>query len=124
MSNASISKFIGHAQAILICIASVAAASILSACSRTAEPIRISENSRHAVASADAVDINSATVADLEKIPRVGRKIAERIISHREKYGPFKRPEQLMLIQGISESSFREMRHLIRTVPPVDAAEK
>ena len=64
--------------------------------------------------SAEAVDINTASVEELQRIPHVGESMAEKIVEHREKFGPFRRPEELMLITGISDARFRRIRHLIR----------
>ena len=64
--------------------------------------------------TAESVNINNASVEELQRIPHVGESIAQKIIEHREKYGPFKRPEHLMLIQGMSDVRFRRIRHLIR----------
>ncbi|MEJ7846862.1 MAG: helix-hairpin-helix domain-containing protein [Pyrinomonadaceae bacterium] len=66
-------------------------------------------------ASANAVNINTATAEELEKIPFIGEKLARDIIEHRGINGPFRKPEHLMLIQGISDRRFREIRGLIRT---------
>ena len=66
------------------------------------------------VPSADAVDINTASVEELQRIPHVGESMAEKIVEHREKFGPFRRPEELMLITRISDARFRRIRHLIR----------
>ncbi|MBC7898708.1 MAG: helix-hairpin-helix domain-containing protein [Saprospiraceae bacterium] len=63
----------------------------------------------------DAVNINSATAEELEKIPYIGKKLAGDIIAYRETHGSFRKPEHLMLIQGISDKRFREIRHLLRT---------
>lgn len=63
----------------------------------------------------NAVNINTATVQELEKLPNVGTKLAERILEHREKYGNFRKPEHLILVQGISDKRFRQMRNLIKT---------
>jgi DNA uptake protein ComE-like DNA-binding protein len=35
-------------------------------------------------------------------------------VAHRETYGRFGRPEELLLVRGMSEQSFREIRHLLR----------
>ena len=64
--------------------------------------------------SAAAVNINTASVEELQKIPYIGEKMADRIIEHRERYGPFRRAEDLILIPGISDSRFRKIRSLIR----------
>jgi competence protein ComEA len=63
--------------------------------------------------SAAPLNINAATASELEKLPGVGKVIAERIITYRTKYGPFRRAEHLMMVNGISDSKFREMRPLI-----------
>ena len=60
-----------------------------------------------------AVDINTASAADLEALPHVGRKTAEAIIEFRAANGPFRRAEELMLIRGMSERRFIEMRPFI-----------
>jgi competence ComEA-like helix-hairpin-helix protein len=56
------------------------------------------------------VNINTATASDLEKLPRIGPKTAERIVSFRETNGPFRRAEDLMLIRGIGEKTFEGLR--------------
>ena len=61
-----------------------------------------------------AININTATLDELQRIPHVGEKVAARIIEHREINGPFRRVEHLMLIQGISDKRFRKIRPLVR----------
>jgi competence ComEA-like helix-hairpin-helix protein len=65
--------------------------------------------------SKQAVNINTATVDELEKLPYIGRATAEAIVEHREQNGRFRRPEHLMLIRGISETRFAELRPVIKT---------
>ena len=62
----------------------------------------------------DAININTADAAQLQRIPNVGEKFALAIIEHRKRFGPFRRPEHLLLINGVSDKRFREIRHLIR----------
>lgn len=64
--------------------------------------------------SEKAVNINTASAEELEKLPHIGAKTAQEIISHRERFGRFRKPEHLMLVRGISDSRFREMRSLIK----------
>ena len=64
---------------------------------------------------AGAVNINTASADDIEKLPHVGRKTAEAIVQFRSENGPFPRPEHLLLIRGVSEQRFAEMRPFIRT---------
>ena len=56
------------------------------------------------------VNINTATPRELEELPGVGKVIAERIVAHRQQYGPFRRAEHLMMVRGISDRKFRKMR--------------
>jgi competence ComEA-like helix-hairpin-helix protein len=59
------------------------------------------------------LNINTATVAEMEKLPGVGKIMAERIVVHREQYGPFRRVEHLMMVHGFSDHKFRALRELI-----------
>jgi competence ComEA-like helix-hairpin-helix protein len=59
------------------------------------------------------ININTASAHDLEKLPGVGDTIAERILAHRAQYGPFRRPEHLMMVRGISDGKFRKIRKMI-----------
>jgi competence ComEA-like helix-hairpin-helix protein len=61
-----------------------------------------------------AININVAGEEELQKIPRIGPKLAKDIVEFRTQYGPFRRPEQLMLIQGISDRRFREIKNYVR----------
>jgi len=63
--------------------------------------------------SALRININTASATELEKLPGIGRALAERIVEHREKYGPFRRPEHLIIVRGISDQRFRALRDLI-----------
>ena len=60
-------------------------------------------------------NINTATRAELEKLPGIGVALATRIIEHREKYGRFRRVEHLLMVRGISERRLREMSALLTT---------
>ena len=70
--------------------------------------------SRPPVAS-DAININTATADELERLPHIGRKTAEAIVEFRAVNGPFRRPENLMQIRGVSETRFAELSPYIKT---------
>ena len=59
------------------------------------------------------ININTASVDELEKLPGIGKVLAARIVAHREKYGLFRRAEHLMMVQGISDHKFRAIRDLV-----------
>jgi competence ComEA-like helix-hairpin-helix protein len=65
------------------------------------------------VPTTTAININAADAAELESLPGIGKIIAERIIEHRSKYGPFRRVEHLMMVRGISEERFLKLRPFI-----------
>lgn len=61
-------------------------------------------------APTQAVNVNSGTVTQFEALPGIGPSMAQRIVTYREKNGPFKKLEDLMNIQGIGEKSFLKLR--------------
>ena len=52
------------------------------------------------------ININTASVEELVQLDRVGTKYAERIVAYRTENGPFKAPEDIMLVAGIGEKTF------------------
>ena len=56
------------------------------------------------------ISLNRASREELEKLPGIGPALAERIVEHRTRYGPFRRVEHLLMVRGISDRRFREMR--------------
>lgn len=63
---------------------------------------------------ASVINVNTASAAELEKLPGVGAILAERIITHRNEHGRFRRAEHLMMVRGISDRKFRALQSLIR----------
>ncbi len=63
--------------------------------------------------AAPTVSINRASQAELERLPGVGPVLAARIIEHRERHGPFRRVEHLLIVRGVSDRRFRELRALV-----------
>jgi competence ComEA-like helix-hairpin-helix protein len=59
------------------------------------------------------ININTASANELETLPGIGKGLAARIIEHRTEYGPFRRPEHLIMVRGISDARFRALRDLI-----------
>ena len=52
------------------------------------------------------IDINTATQAELEKLPRIGPKMAQRILDYRAQRGGFREVEELMRVKGIGEKTY------------------
>jgi competence protein ComEA len=59
------------------------------------------------------ININTASVSELQQLPRVGPKVAQRIVDYREKHGKFERIEELMKVQGIGEKTFEQLKNQI-----------
>ncbi|MEW6208019.1 MAG: helix-hairpin-helix domain-containing protein [Acidobacteriota bacterium] len=59
------------------------------------------------------VNLNTATVEELMRLPGIGEVMARRIISHRASYGRFRRTEEIIIIDGMSERKYRAIRDLV-----------
>lgn len=81
----------------------------------TKQPKQILSTENQVLVSKSAININTAPAEELEKLPNIGAKTAREIIRYREKFGAFRKPEHLLLVRGISDSRFRQMRDLIKT---------
>ncbi len=79
---------------------------------KKAKQVLLTQN--QVIASESAININTASAEELEKLPHIGAKLAQNIVEHREKYGKFRKAEHLLLIDGISDTRFREMRSLLK----------
>ena len=62
---------------------------------------------------AEKININTAPVEVLENLPRIGPKVAQRIVDFRKQNGPFKKIEELMKVKGIGEKTFARLKDLI-----------
>ena len=63
------------------------------------------------------VDLNRATVEQLEQLPGIGQSTAKAIVQFREKSGPFERIEDLRAIRGISRNKLEELRPYVTVKP-------
>lgn len=59
------------------------------------------------------LNINSAKIVDLIKLPGVGETTAQRIIDYRQKIGKFKNINQLLRIKGIGSKKLEKIKSLI-----------
>jgi competence ComEA-like helix-hairpin-helix protein len=67
---------------------------------------------------AKPLDLNTATLEQLEQLPGTGPTTAKAIIDFREKAGPFQRVEDLRAIHGISKSRLEKLRPYVTVNPP------
>lgn len=66
-----------------------------------------------AAASGALINLNNATAAELEELPRVGPVLAQRIVDFRTEHGPFTAPEQLDDVSGIGPAMLEAMLPLV-----------
>ena len=59
------------------------------------------------------VDLNTATLAELETLPGIGPATAAKIIDYRDTRGPFRTPEDLQKVSGIGPATFDRLKDLI-----------
>ena len=58
------------------------------------------------------IDLNKATAEELEALPGIGEATAGKILAYRKEHG-FTMVEELMLVDGIGEKKFAEIRELV-----------
>ena len=75
--------------------------------------LRIRSTSHPIQSNPAIVDVNSATVAELEALPYISEKVAVAIVEGR----PYARPEDLLRVRGIGPQVLERIRPHIRIVP-------
>ena len=65
------------------------------------------------------VDINTATIEQLQTLKGIGPALAQRILDYREEHGPFTSVEDLLNVKGIGEATLNAFRdHVTVLLPP------
>lgn len=59
------------------------------------------------------ININQATVAELDRLPGVGPSTAQAIVDHRTRNGPFASVDDLLAVRGIGPAKLAELRALV-----------
>jgi comEA protein len=70
------------------------------------------------VTPAQPIDLNAATVQQLEQVPGIGPATAKAIVQVREKSGHYQRVEDLLAIHGISQAKFEKIKQYLYVNPP------
>ncbi|HEX9091930.1 MAG TPA: helix-hairpin-helix domain-containing protein, partial [Anaerolineales bacterium] len=68
---------------------------------------------RSASPASGLVDINSATLEQLDSLPAIGPKTAQDIIDYRNRNGLFARIEDILDVAGIGQVTFEKIKNLI-----------
>jgi competence ComEA-like helix-hairpin-helix protein len=65
--------------------------------------------------SEERININTASAEELERLPGIGPALASRIVTHRNKHGRFNRPQDIIIVRGMSAKLYRRIARLIHT---------
>jgi len=71
------------------------------------------------------VNLNTATVLELQQVPGIGPSTADKILKMRKSYGQFKSVDDLRAIKGIGPKRMEKMRKYVtvgKPAPPKKAA--
>ncbi|HEX8721688.1 MAG TPA: helix-hairpin-helix domain-containing protein [Pyrinomonadaceae bacterium] len=99
---------------ILCCAAAAAGGSCVKLPRRAPPPAARDASATRPSEDAPLTSLNDATREELERLPGVGPALAARIVEHRERYGRFRRAEHLLLVRGVSERRFRQLRPFVK----------
>lgn len=69
------------------------------------------------------VNLNTATAAELERLPRIGPARAQAILALRTKLTHFSKVEQLLRVKGIGRATFRKLRPMLALDGPTTLPE-
>ncbi len=63
--------------------------------------------------SGGLVDLNTATLAQLDSLPEIGPITAQKIIDFRASHGLFSKTEDLLEVDGIGQATFEKIKELV-----------
>ena len=73
--------------------------------------------STEATSSTELIDINTASLAELDSLPGIGPTTAQKIIDYREQNGPFLTKEDIINVSGIGPGTYERLKDLITVGP-------
>ena len=68
------------------------------------------ESKPESLLEGEVIDINSAPVEDLQRLPGIGEKRAQAIVAYREEHGPFQSVDELDNVSGIGPGILEGLR--------------
>ncbi len=68
----------------------------------------------------EVMDLNTASAADLTRLPGIGQVKAEAIVAWREEHGGFSSVEELLEVKGIGEATLEGLRPYVTAAPAAE----
>jgi competence protein ComEA len=87
---------------------------------RTLAPT-LAKSKKEASLSPKSIDLNRASVEELQKLPLIGPKLAQRIVDHRTLKGPFAAVQDVRKVSGIGPKTFERIRPYVSLGRDVDS---
>lgn len=63
----------------------------------------------------ERIDLNTASAADLQRLPGIGERRAQAIVQYRQEQGPFQSPQELLQISGIGPGTLAGLADYVTT---------
>lgn len=79
----------------------------------TSQIVKDDNTNQNESAKTSQININIATIEELDTLPGVGEATANKIVNYRGENGEFKSIEEIKSVNGIGDKKFEEMKDLI-----------
>ncbi len=96
-----------------LCMVIVLSGPLSVSATDTQQEAAVVKEAAEAAGAMEAININSASVEALSKIPGVGPKIGEAIAAYRETHGAFNSVADLVNVEGIDASLLEKIKPFI-----------
>jgi competence protein ComEA len=73
-------------------------------------PTAVAQKNSAQSSTSEKVNLNTATIEELQAIPGIGPAMAKRVVEYRAKVGKFTKIEDILNVKGIGEKTFQKMK--------------
>lgn len=78
-----------------------------------AEAVGTATTAKESATITNLTNVNTATAAEIEKLPGIGKKSADAIVAYRTEKGKFKTPKDLLKVKGIGKKTLEKIQALV-----------